>query len=141
MATGTWQKKMVLLWTNNAPTNSFPAQTVPLDLSGYDLVLISIRMANTVTYGEYSQAVVGGGEVNFSMVGDLSASNVPYIRQRHYTPTNTGIVFGDGRQKAATGTTSGNTDNNMAIPYKIWGIIAYTISQRHEKHGNRNVGN
>ena len=119
---GIKESSMDLLWENPDPTSSFAAQTVSIDLSSYDSILIFFRMATTTTYGDYSTSVIGSGETNFSAIGDLSAAAIPMIRQRHYTPTSTGVTFGSSYQKVATDGAAPSVNNTVSIPYRIWGI-------------------
>lgn len=38
---------MIGLWTNSSPTSAFSAQTIPLDLSDYDGILLYFLATNT----------------------------------------------------------------------------------------------
>lgn len=103
-----------LLWTNPSPTASFAAQTVSLDLSGYDEVeIVSVRSTTSTIYGcdtikkQYSPGSV-------SVLGN--AANVQPV-YRSVQVSDTGVTF-------TTGYLSGNTGNNAvwAVPVAIFGI-------------------
>jgi len=53
-------KGITLLWENPDPTLSFADQTLPLDLSGYDMVLIQTRMATSGTERASTLAPIDG---------------------------------------------------------------------------------
>lgn len=104
--------KWTLLWTNASPTSSFAAQTVSLDLSGYDAVLIIYKM-DTATGTYYSHTCPKGLTMN--LVGFYN-----YRGRRGATMLDTGVTFGDGSGASTTG--SMETNNGMCIPYQIFGI-------------------
>ena len=102
--------KLELLWTNASPSSTFAAQTVSLDLSGYDAVLLTAGYNadyNTVlapvflTFGEKGQ---------FMLIGTNGK-----VGSRDVTATATGIQFAGGYYNAST-------DNRFAVPLKIYGI-------------------
>lgn len=106
--------KMDLLWTNPSPTSSFTAQTISLDLSNYDLVLIFARRdASNYNYN-INTLVNRDGMVN--MIGTYSSK----LCTRGVTMTDSGLEFGAGFY--ATGYGTDTNDNNKNIPYKIYGI-------------------
>lgn len=114
MASGTINKHGAtfdLLWTNSDPTANFAAQTVSLDLSAYDAVLI-IYLANLNRNAQYSRICLKNGYSNV-LLGVISASSD--IRTRTANVTDSGVDFGAGY----TGTSSANSSN---IPYLIYGI-------------------
>lgn len=96
--------KIDLLWTNSAPTSSFSAQTIPLDLSGYDLILITSE--NSVSFAENN--VGSKRQITYS-------STSGQIRHRDFTVATTGITFDAGYGGSST-------DNSNCRPYKIYGI-------------------
>lgn len=103
--------KWDLLWTNASPTSVFAAQTVALDLSGYDAVLIDVNCAyETPDFGTCFVCMVGRGV--YMDVWNPAQSN-KYHRQA--VVATTGVTFGQGY--FGTG-----ANNNCAIPYRIYGI-------------------
>lgn len=99
-----------LLWTNPNPTSNFSAQTVSIDLSGYDAVRITFiaNMGSPVCYTQ--EADIDSYDHLLSVV-----SAAPARQSRSFTLSSTGIVFANG----ATGNTSGS---QYGVPIKIWGI-------------------
>lgn len=100
------------LWENASRTSSFAEQDIPLDLSGYDEVLVYFCL----NHGDYNKYIASGrcsvGEtVMASFVG--AASGLAYSRTG--ATSVTGIHF-------AVGYYSGGTDNRSLIPYQIYGI-------------------
>ena len=95
---------MDLLWTNSAPTSSFSAQTIQLDLSGYALILITSE--NSVSFAENN--VGSKSQITYS-------STSGQIRHRDFTVVTTGITFDAGYGGSST-------DNTNCRPYKIYGI-------------------
>lgn len=110
---------LVLLWTNSGPTNSFSAQTIPLDLSEYQAVLIEFfeytgttsrfviqtRMAIVGEY--YSQCVISG----YCNGTSLEAFSYRMFR----VDTTSAIYFEDAYNQSAK-------NNYQCVPYKIYGI-------------------
>ena len=100
-----------LLWTNASPTSAFAAQTVALDLSGYDAVLIDVNCAYELPdFGTCFVCMVGRGGFM-----DVWASSQNNKYSREATVASTGVTFGQGY--FGTG-----ANNNCAIPYRIYGI-------------------
>ena len=99
-----------LLWTNPDPTSNFAAQTVALDLSGYDAVMIETLRRKSTSYGSNNFGMVGSVIV-CTAIGEGSTS----WSERQATISSTGIQFNGGY----LGTTS---NNEYAIPQKIYGI-------------------
>ena len=106
--------KWDLLWTNASPTSSFAAQTVSLDLSGYDVIAV-------VFTGENGN----GRRMLFSLIdGNEYASNfvtivsgTVYTKQRLYNTSSTGIQFGGNYQDGSSG-----TNDTQNVPTAIYGI-------------------
>lgn len=108
--------KWELLWTNASPTSAFAAQTVSLDLSGYDFVLVYAMWSKT-----YQQPVPPFfafiGIVDAILIG-LQSNNAASL-ERSFNVTSTGVAFGVGKL-------GGSTNNEMLIPYRIYGIKGVT---------------
>lgn len=103
--------KWTLLWTNASPSSSFAAQTVQLNLSGYDMV-------GVFGYNDVND----GGVMAFAPVGESSALFFMYnYRQRRYfAVSSAGVQFGSGYSGALNNSLS--VSNTAAIPYYIYGI-------------------
>ena len=113
MATGTVNKPSAVfqwLWTNDAPSSAFAAQTVELDLTTYDAVLITF--AQGTRFG--SLIALKDGNNYFVTIGiDSTANN--YYYKRAAAVDSSGVTFSTGYQNTTTGT-------SYAIPQKIYGI-------------------
>ena len=100
-----------LLWANASPSSSFAAQTVSLDLSGYDAVFITggySKDYNTVLAPVF---LTVGEKGQFMLIGQNGK-----VGTRDMTVTVTGVQFDVGYYDAASG------NNTYAIPLKIYGI-------------------
>lgn len=114
--------QMELLWENAKPDETFPAQTVEIDLSQYDFV--------GIVYHDYLNS--GTDKLTAIKVGQntscqyfrhvQAATEAPYIFERTCDTKANGIVFGNTYMKI-TGTSTLYSDQNAAlIPTKIYGI-------------------
>ena len=105
--------KMELLWTNASPNSSFAAQTVTINLSNYDAVLIHFR---SFTYGDNTQYECNQIVLN-GTTGGLFASGVTTSNNgtRRVTVSNSGLDFLGGYW-------NGNTGNDYEVPLHIYGI-------------------
>ena len=107
-----------LLWKNSAPTSSFSAQTISLDLSNYDAVAISYNGSgyqNTVSDSArlYLFHLIDGKDATL-----FAQTSTLVFGERNITVNTTGIVFAVGRYVA-----SSSNDNNYACVLKeIYGI-------------------
>lgn len=102
---------MIGLWTNSSPTSAFSAQTIPLDLSDYDGILLYFLATNTDVNRQSSMICLKGYKSVFSDV----VVGATAIRSRAVTVTDTGAQFTTGYNNTSSNTSS-------AIPYKIFGI-------------------
>lgn len=105
---------VTLVWTNPNPTSNFAAQTLSLDLSGYDAVAIVSRQAGNTDRVSWDFALIG--ETIVTQVKNMASAT---IYGRSAEATSSGIVFGNGY----AGSTAGATN---AIPVKIYGIKGIT---------------
>lgn len=108
--------KVNLLWTNDSPTATMGEVTIPLDLSGYDLVMVIARYSNTGTSALQPPVFCALGDT--ASVNGVATTSVSY---RTFTPTATGITFSIGR-RCTYGETSATTASGAMIPYQIFGI-------------------
>lgn len=101
-----------LLWTNPSPANNFAAQTVQLDLSGYDFILLKI--------GGGTKVIPIDGDVREYCFQPYGGAQIGY---RSVYATTAGVVFDDFYHVATYGGFSSRTkDNALAIPFNIYGI-------------------
>ena len=100
------------LWENTSLTGNFPAQTIALDLSGYDHVYVeAIRSTDDNRISGHTRLRVGG------LSGYLMGSTDQFsLTRREVSATKTGVTF--------SGFYSANTSNGASneIPYRIYGI-------------------
>ena len=107
-----WEKfgtRMKLLWTNASPTSAFAAQTVSLNLSDYDYVIID-TVANVETWN-ITQSFVFAGNKDANIL--IPANGLLHNRTIH--TNNNGIQFDSGN--------AGQSANNLScVPIRICGI-------------------
>lgn len=104
--------QMDLLWTNPDPTETFSAQTVSLDLSLYDLVLV--RASVYYTSVAYVPEVVGRIGERITLIAPVWINSADTgVAYRYANITSTGVSFETAQH---------STDNEHAIPQEIYGI-------------------
>lgn len=102
----------VELWSRSK--GSFNAQTVDLDLSDYDIVIIEF---NTYTgHDVYVSKTVITKDVYYCITDDFFYNNTYYRGLRNFKVKDTGVEFGAGQNE------SKNTDNSWYNPTKIIGL-------------------
>ena len=112
--------RMDLLWTNGSPTSDFGSQTIPLDLSDYNAVLVTFKWGKDSANPSLNVVALVG-------VGMGIASSVYNARvYREFTPTSTGIQFAGGYYGATLSSSMG-TGNGSAVPYQIYGIRSHIV--------------
>lgn len=106
--------KWELLWTNASPTSAFAAQTVALDLSGYDFVM--------VVYQHWTVADVNNSA--FCRIGKYGRllSHDYTLAYRDYRPETTGIYFNIGVEVATYKSSNVIQNASAVIPLQIYGI-------------------
>lgn len=102
--------RIVKLWENASPSSTFAAQTLSLDLSGYDAVMIFFHNASDSTIYLSTGMIPIGYKTTLAYTTTSGA-----IYSRPATASSTGIVFEAGQ----TGTTSGA---KYCVPVRIYGI-------------------
>lgn len=102
-----------LLWTNPNPGSKFSGQTIPLDLTNYDGVIIEFNVANSVNSLLTRAYIKKSDGSQYLSVGGLYNPSNAKSRGRTVSVSNTGIVLGNGYTDA--------TDNGACIPIKIYG--------------------
>lgn len=118
---------MKLLWENANPESEFPAQTVLLDLIGYDYIFVqSITTNTTKGNGNYQPLILIPNLVGAS--GAISSSgssgdSVFWFHDRYASISSNGVTFSNGHMLSAGG---GNTHypnrNDRAVPVAIYGV-------------------
>lgn len=121
-AQGTPSEYRKLLWTNASPSTTFAAQTISLDLSDYEEVEVEYVDHNVhiSTMSQIRVKIGQSGSMNI-MIGNSSySSGVPFVANRRFSVTQTGITFGDGAGTPVSSSLA--TRNDSCIPYRIYGI-------------------
>lgn len=106
--------QMKKLWQNASPTSDFAAQTVSLDLSGYDHILLQYYVLKQGADGMDSVIVPVGDYGSMNIAASLN-------RLRTFRVLSTGVVF-QGALKWTIYSSSSLTDNAWLTPYRIYGI-------------------
>ena len=128
-----------LLWTNQNISLDFDAQTVSLDLTDYENVIIW-GMSNRYYGDRYvnryvvsslakgtefyaTRAIITKGDTGYMNFGGIAGTNAQNyaLYARQITVSDTGVVFGQG-QVNISNTLSWQNNNQYAIPYKIYGV-------------------
>lgn len=117
-----------LLWTNSAPTSTFAAQTVAIDLSDCKFVLIEYSqdygfITSTVMFPVPTITPSPGYSAYNAYMNLHWVSSQFTIFQRRCQITAAGIVFEDATEFTTYNTSgSTSTNNNLGVPKRIWGI-------------------
>ena len=111
-----------LLWTNQNPTSDFPAQTLNLDFSKFDYILIKSKSQTTADGNSgfdprYNLIQIGGS--GSYILGVDSNSGYNWIRDISVTTSSISFSIARGRCYAQT---DQNDKTNTAIPLNIYGI-------------------
>lgn len=120
-------KAPVLLWTN--PTSAdFQPQTVSVDLSSYDFVLIVYARYRRVdgTWGstgnlEMSTCFIPSAKTTGFSTRFMLPGVTEYSRMRYGYVSDTGVTFENGIQFNSYGTNAETINNSLCIPYQIYG--------------------
>lgn len=111
-----------LLWTNQSPTSAFAEQTINLDLSDFDAVEVVYKLyisqqydvTGQLTYmSDQTVTVAASGTAGF-----FSGTDAPMARTS--SMSSNGVHFSAG--SLCGGSSSWSVNNNVLIPYKIYGI-------------------
>lgn len=105
--------RIAKLWENPNPSDSFAAQSLPLDLSGCNFVL---------TIATNGISALNGTAVNDSVniCEPVASASGLFNRRRLGYITATGITFNDCYK--GTSLSAGSVDNGNCVPLVIYGI-------------------
>lgn len=101
---------IVLLWENASMTTAIDTATYPMDLSGYDAVLVETKASTTVERVSAAEIPVGG------------ATNTNYVSGYNSTFYSRLVTVATDGVTLDTGYKSGTKDTTACIPWRIWGI-------------------
>lgn len=111
---GGTSNNMVTLWTNPNPTSAFAQQTISLDLSDYDAILIECNTAGSGT-GTTTQLGFVGTTVRLM-------AEIYQIHRRLATINSDGITFGNNYYLPTYANGNETVSNGYLIPTKIIGL-------------------
>lgn len=103
------------IWENGSPESSFAAQTVPLDLNGYALVLVVFALQTTYP----NTTITAVGVVDKAVSTNPYYYNSEYSLYRFFRANDTGLYFDVGYRNSTT-------NNNVLIPRNIYGFKGVT---------------
>lgn len=116
--------QMSLLWTNPNPSSSFSAQTVSLDLSRYDAVMVVHRYGTSTS--RLNSVIVPVGDTGMCFhAGNFSAAT-GYVMTRAFGTTTTGIDFNTSYRRALNSTSAASSSGDYCYPIYIFGIKGIT---------------
>lgn len=104
-----------LLWKNASPGSNFGAQTLPLDTTGYQMILIVNRTRKIFLIPKED-----GFSVSFEMTESYPEYYSNYNAHRDITVNDDSIVFGRGWYQL--GTSEQPDKNDKLVPLFIYGI-------------------
>lgn len=115
---GTWRRildensgiQIVKLWPNASPTSDFSAQTIGMDLTGYDFLLAELTSPR-INY------IIMINDVADNYYGFTTAS----LRYRNIKANSSGVTFGGGYYQSVLGGSS-TASNAMMKPVTIYGF-------------------
>lgn len=99
------------IWENGSPGSSFAAQTVPLDLNGYALVLVVFALQTTYP----NTTITAVGVVDEAVSTNPYYYNSEYSLYRFFRANDTGLYFDVGYRNSTI-------NNNVLIPRNIYGF-------------------
>lgn len=103
------------LWTNSAPSSSFAAQTIPLDLSGYSVIAIACKQQDSTNINMAIPCLGFVGNTLQCCVPNIGSTQ--YFYKRTATISSTGVQFSTGYRN-----TNGTSGTNYCIPVAIYGV-------------------
>ena len=106
---------MTLLWTNASPTSSFANQTITIDLSDYDAVLVKSKIVTDIN-GVFSQLFFKSSGYSYLFFV------YTHIFYRFLEISDSGIVFGHCNYLSNYGASGFSVGDNYAIPLQIYGV-------------------
>lgn len=109
-------EKPTLLWTNPSPNSNFLPQTLSINLTDYEWILISIK--NQVVSPQYVTTCAIPKITDDQVIGCPSGqTGSNYAYSRIINMNNNGITF-----QIARSNYSGYSGNDLVIPFKIYGL-------------------
>ena len=113
-------QRYTLMYTNAAPSSAFAAQTVTLNLSGYQSVVIEYFTCGAQVGDVYRAEVAIGRRT--ALQGALVMLNNLVYGIRFVDATSANIAFGEGYARNYDTPSIGTVDNQYCVPYRIWAV-------------------
>lgn len=111
---------MKSLWINASPTSDFAAQTISLNLNGYEYVLVRYLYSTGYQSQDQIAIVKVGREAYLTFTGAVS-TNI-YLSQRTISVGSDSVAFGAPVYKTYASTSDPTANNKYCIPVEIIGI-------------------
>ena len=111
---------MKSLWENASPTSDFATQTISLNLSGYEYVLVRY-LYSTDYQGQNQIAIVKVGRDAYLTFTGVVSTNI-YLSQRTISVGSDSVAFGAPVYKTYASTSKPTANNKYCIPIEIIGI-------------------
>lgn len=110
-----------LLWENASPTSDFAAQTISLDLSEYDRIIILMKTEPNVS--NYLNSIIEVGTYGWGQfLVNIASAVALRLFARKITVNSDGVIFDKGYYKNVNSTSAATSSNSHVIPVKIYGI-------------------
>lgn len=117
--------KWELLWTNASPTSSFAAQTIAVDVSGYDMMAVLVSSSsNDYMYTFF--AAVGMSIIMNRAVPTSNTSAKLFVTSRNIESANANGISFSACQQSTVGTAA-TAANVELVPRYIYGIKGVTV--------------
>ena len=109
------------LWTNASISSSFTEQTISMDLSDYETLIVYTKGYNGVVEDQFYQTVLIKNKVSHA-TGLSGDDYKPRIIIREMSFNNAGISIGHGYFNGTSLTSSFTLNDNYAVPVAIYGL-------------------
>ena len=107
--------KMTLLWSNPNPTAAFAQQTISIDLTSYDAVVIECNTSGNTATGRVAQLGFVGTTARL-------VTAIYQIHRRLAEINTNNIVFGNNYYLPSYATANETANNSYLIPSRIYGV-------------------
>ena len=111
-----------LLWENAQAGSEFIPQTIALDLSETDLIILELRPTTAANTRYSSVLSVGTTSIVFAYMNLQSNTSDMQLACRTATISTTGVTFASGYKRYNINYQNSEATNTYAIPTRIYGI-------------------
>ena len=109
-----------LLWENASPSSVFTTQTITIDLSDVDSILLITRATNSASNTINRIIDVGDIGIINGLLEVNSSENVAFMRRTFEVGVNGVLVNNSFMKKGVTGSTE--SSGKYIVPFRIYGI-------------------